>query len=179
MVRRQQCTILPTGKISLSIQIQQEGMRVLAVEVRESQVPQALPLLCCLSLVLYDVSQPFIKHTLPAMTLVLRRRSCVSMRPARELNQVVITTISHDCGCINVSQAFIACPVGLLQAEREPHLLPFWRPLRNVQADTWELLSFRLGQPFDMRITSSSGKQVLIRSGSSLSARSARHSCPG
>lgn len=85
LVRRQQCTILPTGKISLSIQIQQEGMRVLAVEVRESQ------------------------------------------------------------------------------AEREPHLLPFWRPLRNVQADTWELLSFRLGQPFDMRITSSSGKQVLIR----------------
>ncbi|KAK9831058.1 hypothetical protein WJX74_001396 [Apatococcus lobatus] len=85
LIRRQQCSILPTGKVNLSIQIQQEGMRVLAVEVRESQ------------------------------------------------------------------------------ADTQPHLLPFWRPLRNVQADTWELLSFKLGQPFDMRITSSAGKQVLIR----------------
>ncbi len=51
----------------------------------------------------------------------------------------------------------------MLQAESTPHLLPFWRPLSNLQADTWELLSFRLRQPFDMRITCWAGKQVLLR----------------
>ncbi|KAK9864160.1 hypothetical protein WJX84_003024 [Apatococcus fuscideae] len=85
LVQLQRCSVLASGKVSLSVQIQQEGMRVLAVEVRESQ------------------------------------------------------------------------------AETAAHLLPFWRPLSNLQADTWELLSFRLRQPFDMRITSSAGKQVVIR----------------
>lgn len=75
-------------------------------------------------------------------------------------------SVYHHVSSLRQQQYFTdihSVPVGLLQAERGPYLLPFWRPLRNVQADTWELLSFRLGQPFDMRITSSSGKQVLIR----------------
>ena len=38
----QRCSVLASGKVSLSVQIQQEGMRVLAVEVRESQVRSAL-----------------------------------------------------------------------------------------------------------------------------------------
>ncbi len=38
LVRLQHYSVATTGKVSLSIQIQQKGMRVLAVEVRESQV---------------------------------------------------------------------------------------------------------------------------------------------
>ena len=57
-----------------------------------------------------------------------------------------------------------SCSQGfVIQAETTPHLLPFWRPLSNLQAETWELLSFRLRQPFDMRITCSAGKQILLR----------------